>query len=485
MRVARIALVNLFDISVAMVPQGEGRRVHDFFFPNLKRRDVDRGNKGDASPKSNGRSAVKNVFFSDVLAMPAKRPTCNRRLLLCAAATMIGVLAGVPYAVSDDHEPGDRVQSWAVGHITHLPAGTAQYNNQTIREIVHTSVGGDQVRVRISNTFGSAPLVIGAAHVAVSSSGSSIVPGTDRALTFGGRISVTIPAGAPAVSDPVDLHVQPVSDIAVSIYLPNLTKGETTTFFQGTSYVTSPGNFVGSVSLPAGATALAEWPFVSGVSVLTSRPGHDIVAITDSATLVSQWPRALADRLNARHMDNLGVVSTAVAGNRLLFNSAGPTGPETQWGESVFTRFDRDVLGQAGVQVVIVWIGLNDLAGAGAFYPASENASVDDVIAGLRQLVGRAHDHGLSILGCTISPMGGNTSLPGFDTPQHEAARQALNQWIRTSGVFDGVVDADKVLRDPSMPTRLLLAYDSGDHLHPNTDGGRAVADSIDLKLLR
>ena len=283
----------------------------------------------------------------------------------------------------------------------------------------------------------------------------------------------------------MDLHVQPVSDIAVSLYLPTPTKGETTTFFQGTSFVSSPGNFAGSVSLP-GATSLSEWPFVSGVSVVTSRqPGDAIVAITNSATLVSQWPRALAERLNARHIDNLGVVSTALAGNRLLFNSAGPTGPETQWGESVLTRFDRDVLGQAGVQVVIVWIGLNDLAGAGAFYPASENPSVDDVIVGLRQLVGRAHEYGLSILGCTISPMGGNTSLPGFDTPQHEAAREALNQWIRTSGVFDGVVDADKVLRDPAQPKLLLLAYDSGDHLHPNTDGGRAVANSIDLRLLR
>jgi len=419
--------------------------------------------------------------------MPAtgQRPVFNRRLLLCAAATMMGILFGVPDSYADDNERGNSIQSWAVGHITHLPAVTAQYNNQTIREIVHTSIGGNQVRVRIANTFGSAPLVIGAAHVAVSSSGSSIVPGTDRVLTFGGRPSVTIPAGAPALSDPVDLHVQPVSDIAVSLYLPNPTKGETTTFFQGTSFVSSVGNFAGSVSL-TGATALSEWPFVSGVSVVTSkRPGDAIVAITDSATLVSQWPRALAERLNARHIDNLGVVSTAVAGNRLLFNSAGPTGPEPQWGESVLTRFDRDVLGQAGVQVVIVWIGLNDLAGAGAFYPASENPSVEDVIAGLRQLVGRAHEYGLSILGCTISPMGGNVSLPGFDTPQHEAARQALNQWIRTSGAFDGVVDADKVLRDPQMPTRLLLAYDSGDHLHPNTEGGRAVADSIDLSLLR
>ena len=412
----------------------------------------------------------------------------NRGVLFCAAATMMALVAGVSSSATagddrDHGDRGDRVQSWAIGQMTHLPAVTAQYNNQTIREIVHTSVGGSQVRVRISNTFGSAPLVIGAAHVAVTSSGSSIVPGTDRVLTFGGKPSVTIPAGAPALSDPVNLHVQPVSDIAVSIYLPGPTLGETTTFLQGTSFVAA-GNVTGSVTL-SGATSLSEWPFVSGVSVLTSRPGHDIVAITDSATLISQWPRALADRLNTLHIDNLGVVSTALAGNRLLFNSAGPTGPETQWGQSVFTRFDRDVLGQAGAQVAIVWIGLNDLAGAGAFYPASENASVDDVITGLRQLVGRAHEYGLRILGCTISPMGGNTSLPGFDTPQHEAERQALNNWIRTSGVFDGVVDADKVLRDPAQPTRLLLAYDSGDHLHPNTDGGRAVANSIDLKLLR
>jgi lysophospholipase L1-like esterase len=433
---------------------------------------------------------MRNVSFpSDVIVMsprPRQRSAFNRGLLLCAAAVMIGLLAGSAdsYAGSGDNEPGSRVQSWAVGHITHLPAITAQYNNQTLREIVHTSVGGDEVRVRIANTFGSAPLVIGEAHVGVSSAGSAIVPGTDRVLTFGGRTLVSIPEGAPAVSDPVDLQVKAVSDIAVSLYLPSVTNGETTTFLQGNSYVSSAGNFTGSTNLP-GATALSEWPFVSGVSVSTSSPGHAIVAITDSATLISQWPRALADRLNSYHIHDLGVVSTAIAGNRLLFNSAGPTGPETQWGQSVLTRFDRDVLGQAGAQVVIVWIGLNDLAGAGGFYPASENASVDDVIAGLRQLVGRAHEYGLSILGCTISPMGGNTSLPGFDTPEHEAEREALNQWIRTSGVFDGVVDADLALRDPSQPTRLLPIYDSGDHLHPNTAGGIAVANSIKLSLLR
>lgn len=416
----------------------------------------------------------------------SQRRTFVRDLLLGTAAATTGLLATAPqgWASEEGDEHNTRVQSWAVGHVTLLPSATAQYNNQTLREIVHTSVGGGHVRVRIANTFGTAPLLIGAAHVAVSSSGSAIVPSTDRMLTFGGRTSVTIPAGAPALSDPVDLALPPVSDVAVSLYLPSPTAAETTTFIQGSSFVSSTGNFAGSVDLP-GATSVGAWPFVSGISVEPSRRGAAIVAITDSATLVSQWPRALADRLDSHHIDNLGVVSTAIAGNRLLFNSAGPTGPEPHWGQSVLTRFDRDVLGQAGAQVVIAWIGLNDLANAGAFFPASELASVDDVIAGLRQLVGRAHEHGLTILGCTISPMGGNTSLPGFDTPQHEAEREALNQWIRTSGMFDGVVDADLVLRDPTQPTRLLPAFDSGDHLHPNTAGGVAVANSIDLKLLR
>ena len=433
---------------------------------------------------------MKNApFFSaPILLVERQRRTLTRELLLCAAAAMIGLLVAAPQGWAGSHEEGDehesRVQSWAVGHVTLLPADTAQYDNQTLREILHTSVGGGQVRVRIANTFGTAPLVIGEAHVAVSSSGSAIAPGTDRVLTFGGRTSVTIAPGAPAVSDPADLTVKAVSDIAVSLYLPEATKAETTTFIQGSSFVSSTGNFAGSVNLP-GATAVGAWPFVSGVSVEPPRPGAAIVAITDSATLVSQWPRALAARLNARHIDNLGVVSTAEAGNRLLFNSAGPTGPETHWGPSVLTRFDRDVLGQAGAQVVIVWIGLNDIANAGAFFPASEQASVDDVIAGLRQLVGRAHEYGLTILGCTISPMGGNTSLPGFDTPVHEAEREALNQFIRTSGLFDGVVDADLVLRDPTQPTRLLPAFDSGDHLHPSIAGGIAVANSIDLQLLR
>ena len=377
-----------------------------------------------------------------------------------------------------------RVQSWATGHVTLPLVETPHYQDQTLREIVHMSVGGDQVRVRLANTFGSAPLLIGAAHVALSTSGAAIVSGTDRQLTFGGRIPSTIATGATALSDPVNLQAEAGSDVAVSLYLPSPTAADTTTFLQGTSFVSSTGDFTSSVELP-GAKAVAAWPFLSGISVEPSTPGATIVALTDSATLVSQWPKALAERLRTQHIDNLGVVSVAIAGNRLLFNSAGPTGPDPRWGQSVLTRFDRDVLGQAGVRAVIVWIGLNDLAGAGAFYPAAEQASVEDLVTGLRELVGRAREHGLTIVGCTISPMGGNTSLPGFDTPEHDAGRQALNEWIRTGGAFDGVIDPDRVLHDPSQPTRLLAKYDSGDQLHPSTAGGSAVAHAIDLSLLR
>jgi lysophospholipase L1-like esterase len=262
--------------------------------------------------------------------------------------------------------------------------------------------------------------------------------------------------------------------------LPGAVAGETTTFFQGTTFRAS-GNQVATIDLP-GASALGEWPFLFGVDVSAPDDGATVVAFADSATIVSQWPNALAERLAAKHIRNLGVVSVALAGNRLLHNSAGPSGPDPRWGQSLLTRFDRDVLGQTGVKHVIVWIGLNDIAGPGAFYPASEVVSQVDLIAGFRQLIARAHEQGLTVQACTISPMGGNTSLPGFDTPEHEAARVALNHWIRTSGEFDGVVDADLALRDPAAPTRLLAIYDSGDHLHPNLAGGRAIASAIDLK---
>lgn len=414
----------------------------------------------------------------------------STRFARCAAAALValpGFLAGAGALADDDKT--SFVASWAVGHINPLPAGTPQFTNQTLREVVRASVGGEQIRVRIANTFGTETLVIGEARIALSAGGSKIVPGSDRMLTFGGEGSVKVYAGSPVLSDPVRLDVKPMAEVAVSIYLPGTADASTSTLFQGASYVSSlPGNHAAASDLPS-ASSLFAWPFVSGISVSAAKKGAAIVALADSATLTSQWPRFLAERLQARpSTDHLGVVSVALAGNRMLHNSASPLGPSSpnpQWGQSLLTRFDRDVLAQAGVRHVIVFIGLNDIAGPGAFFPISEAVSVDDLVAGYRQLIARAHEKGLTIHACTLPPLEGNTSLPGYDTPANEAKRNELNHWIRTSGEFDGVIDVDLVLRDPGHPTRLLPAYDSGDHLHPNAAGGRAIANAIDLKVVR
>ena len=417
--------------------------------------------------------------------MASIRLTARRAVFACFVLfTAIGSNA---FAHGDD-DPSF-VASWAVGHINPLPSGTAQFSNQTLREVVRTSIGGDEVRVRISNVYGSETLAIGEAHIALSAGGSKIVPGTDHVLTFGGQRSVNVYAGAPALSDPVRLKVKPLTDLAVSLYLPNATAAETSTFFQGNSFASlSSGNHAGATDLPSPA-AVAAWPFLSGINVTAEEKAESIVALADSATLTSEWPRFLGERLQSRpSTDHLGVVSVAIAGNRMLHNSAsplGPASPNNQWGPSLLSRFDRDVLAQAGVGHVIVFIGLNDIAGPGGFFPPSEAITVDDLIAGYRQLIARAHEQGLTIQACTLPPLEGNTSLPGFDTPANEAKRQAFNHWIRTSGEFDGVVDVDLVLRDPTHPTRLLPAFDSGDHLHPNTAGGQAIANAIDLKVFR
>ena len=403
------------------------------------------------------------------------------------AAALLFALIGGGCAVTSKQTP--YVASWAAGHIQ--PAGdkVLQYNNQTLREVVRLSAGGEYVRVRIANTFGSSTLIIGEAHVALRDSGSRIVAGSDKVLTFSGQRTIAVPVGAPVLSDPVKMDVKPLTELAVSLWLPNPTAVETSTFLQGSSFVSSStGNHTAAIELPS-ASPIVAWPFVSGVNVSSSKNGASIVALADSATRTSEWPRFLGERLQADPAtSHLGVVSVAVSGNRLLHNSASPTGPAApnpQWGQSLLTRFDRDVLAQAGVAHVIVFIGLNDIAGPGGFYPPSEAITVEDLIAGYRQLIARAREKGLTIQACTLPPLQGNTSLKGYDTPANETRRVAFNQWIRSSGEFDGVIDVDMLLRDPNQPARLLPAYDNGDRLHPNTAGGRVIANAIDLKIFR
>lgn len=406
-------------------------------------------------------------------------------------ATLIGVagLAVAPACAAENSE-----QNW-IGTWSATPemlVGAGQYADQTLRLIVHTSMGGSRVRIKISNTFGPQSLVIGTAHVALREAGARIVPGTDRALLFGGNSSFTIPSGSLAVSDPVYLDVPALSDLAVSIYLPTLSTASTTHLVaQQTSYVAATaGDFTYASDLP-GATLTSEWDFLTGVDVMTSRQTAAIVTLGDSLTdgigstsdANKRWPDFLAARLQAESgPDRIAVLNKAITGDRLLHS--GPTGLEF-FGLAALARFDRDVLAQTGVKYLIVLLGLNDIAQPGIVAPDSEEVSAGDVIAGQLQLIARAHEKGIAVYGCTLTPFKNSLIAPGFYTPEKEAKREAVNEWIRSSGAFDAVIDFDRVLRDPANPLQILAAYDSGDHTHPNDAGYRAIANSIDLNLFR
>jgi lysophospholipase L1-like esterase len=367
---------------------------------------------------------------------------------------------------------------------TPAPVEGVALGNQTLRMIARVSIGGSRVRVRLSNAYGLRKLAVGAAHVALRSEGAGIVPGSDRPLTFNGSPSTTIAVGALVVSDPVDLEVLPLADLAVSVHLP----GDVPESFQitghgnahQTSYISPPGDFAGAAAMPVQETTEA-FLFVSGVEVLAPRETGGIVALGDSLTdaNISQldanhrWPDQLARRLVARRGGRpMGVMNQGIGGNRILHDGRGDSG---------LRRFDRDVLAQPGVTHVIVMLGINDIRNRGQM--PEEFVSAEEMIAGLHQLAVRAHAGGLKIFGGTLLTFEYETFNPGFYTPEGEAKRQAVNAWIRESGAFDAVVDFEKALRDPSRPTQMLPIYDCGDHLHPSDTGYLHMGDCIDLSL--
>ena len=397
-------------------------------------------------------------------------------------AAVIALLGIAPPAAADPASGQHWVGTWGASPSD----GATAFSNQTIRLIVHTSVGGNSVRVRLSNLFGPQSLVVGSVHVAQSSAGASITPGSDRPVTFSGASSVTIPAGALVLSDPVDLDVPPLSNLAVSIYVPGNT-GPATEHNLGMqmNYISTPGDHTGAADLPVSATAQS-WFFLSGVEVKTTTPPRAIVTFGDSITdgycstvgANRRWPNVLAERVLAdRSLRNLAVIDQGISGNRILHNGLIPV-----FGPDALARFDRDVLVQSGVKYVIVLEGINDFGHAAPGTPEAVNA--DDIIAGYLQLIARAHERGLKIFGGTLTPYKG-TIFAGYYNDVGEANREAVNHWIRTSGAFDAVIDFEAAVQDPANPLQVLPAYDCGDHLHPNDAGYKAMADSIDLSLFR
>lgn len=362
------------------------------------------------------------------------------------------------------------------------------FNNQTLREIVHVSIGGPAVRVRFSNAFGPQTLDIASAHLALRATDSAIQPSSDRALTFGGASSISIPPNAIVFSDPVNLAIPADSDLAISIFLPRPSTASGIHYLaQQTSYV-GEGDRTAAPSL-ANPRAISNWIFLAGVDVSAPSAVAAIAAFGDSRidgdgstpNTNHRWPDFLAKRL-AQQGHPLGVLNAGIIGNRIL-HDAPPAAVEL--GVNGLSRFDPDALDQPGVKYVILLQGTVDLGLPGTEFAPTETVSAADVIAGMKQLIERAHARGIKIFGATQTPFSGANLIPGIFSPEKEAQRKALNKWIRSSHAFDAVLDFDQVLLDPANPEKLRPAFDSGDHIHPNDAGYQALANSIDLSLFR
>jgi lysophospholipase L1-like esterase len=403
------------------------------------------------------------------------------------AGTWILLFAAGVSAFAQTHWVG----TWAASPAPQLPDAAQMYasklifEDQTLREIVHTSIGGDTVRVRLSNAYGGQMVEVKEAHIAVRAKDASIVPGTDRALKFGGRSEVWLSTDAPALSDPVRLDVPAGGDLAISIYLPKAAEGA------GIHYGASQTNYIGKgdqagAETMEGAETIGSWVFLTGVDVLAPESASAVVAFGDSITdgarstanANHRWPDYLAARLRERGGHEVGVLNAGIGGNRVLRDPA----DNIRFGMNALARFDRDVLSQAGVKYVIVLEGINDLGHPGTSAPAREMPTAEDLEAGMKQMIERAHEHGIKIYGATLTPFAG-TAFPGYYTPAKDAIRKQVNEWIRTSKAFDGVVDFDEAVRDSANPDAMLPVYNGGDHLHPGDAGYRAMAGAIDLGL--
>jgi lysophospholipase L1-like esterase len=387
------------------------------------------------------------------------------------------------------------IASWAASPQSGSPnprEALLNIDNQTVRERVRISIGGSQIQLRFSNEFGSSPLVIGSVTVAVPTDASSVEQKSIQSVTFEGHKSVTIPAGAPVLSDLITFPVIFGAEISVSIYFPKrLTTPTLHAFAFKRAVISQHGDFTHAEKIDAATTSTASIS-VTAVFVRAQASERLVVAFGDSITdgdgstvdADKNWPSDLIRRAaNTSKTSALAVVNEGIVGNRLLRDG-------DIFGISALARFDRDALVPAGVTHIVLLEGLNDICFPGAkmdgqyLADPNEMRSVQDITDAYRQLISRAHARGLKLIGATITPCEG-VDIPGYYSDAKEATRQAVNKWIRTSGAFDGVIDFDAVVRDPNHPSQLLPKFASKDRLHPNDDGYKAMADSIDLNLFK
>ena len=376
---------------------------------------------------------------------------------------------------------GKWIGSWGASPAMPMPApannparGTASFNNQTVTQVVRLSAGGPRLRIRLSNEYGPKPLQVGAVRVALVTADGGAVAGSERTVRFSGAASSVIPQGAPMLSDPVAIPTKPLARLRISLYLPADTNG-CTCHMTGQELISiAPGDATQAPPPPAKGAGDYR-AFLTEVDVESTAPVRPVIATfgdsitdgyrsTDGAN--SRWPDRLAERLEAAKKP-FAVVNTAISGNRVLSEQL------PIFGQSALSRFDRDVLTVPGVTHVTVLEGVNDL---GMTKPTPAAA---DLIAGYRQLIARAHAHGLKIIGATVLPYGG----AAYFTPAGEEERQKVNSWMRTSHEFDGVIDFDAAIRDPANPTKMRADLQSGDWLHPNDAGYKVMGEAVDLKL--
>jgi lysophospholipase L1-like esterase len=398
-------------------------------------------------------------------------------LSFVALAILLGITvfpeSGVAHAQSTPTQPW--VGTWAASPQAPYATGVSAtgFTNQTVRDIVHVSAGGAAIRLRLSNTFGTEPLTFGAVQVAYVDTDAQTIPGTSRAVTFSQKLSVTIPTGQEIFSDPVFLPIGNAQNLAISLYVPG-SSGPTTWHDDAvqTNYISTTGDHTHDTQSSAFTSQVNSWFWLDGIDVLNPIEKGSIALLGASAANgTNSTPNEnarvtdyLAERIDAGPLtERKSVLNEGIPGNMLLDDSATN-------GQSALNRINRDVFDQSGVTDVILFEANNDLnAGYG----------VAQIVAAYQQIITESHARGLKIFGATLQPFEGS----GYYTPQHEAVREGVNNWIRTSGAFDGVIDWDAATRDPANPQQLLPAYDSGDHLHPNDAGYQAMANAVDLSL--